>query len=595
MKKISVQILLIILEICAGAAVQAQTDTSATPYGFVLITSSPGGARISINGADAGQITPFQARLRVGRYQYRLIPPTDTYHPLEDSFAISQNSTTRIDAVLKPNFGNVYIRSNPSGAEILIDSIPMGATPKTVYDLKSGMHAVTLTKDEYKPLSQKFLIEDGKTTILSLDLPAGFGILAVVAAPPETEIFVDGVLKKTGFYSGQLASGNHDVEVRLDNYHSQKISFTSQEGEEKRLTFDMIPKVGSISVMVDPPETKIYLDGEYLGLSPMMIPGKFAGDYDLRLQKDGFADIEKTISVVENEVVTVPDTMHKGCNVNVTSVPLGARILLAGEMIGETPGHVILPYDTSQLIVHKRFFFDRPYTVAVDHNGQSLDFELFRATTDLAIKTNVRNVGAILKLQNTGPGETLKSKNFQFQVPAKNALPAGEYSIQLTKPRFKTLEDHFALDIGGKEISYTLVPERFRKKGAAMFFSLLFPGTGQTYLRRGGAEPLLGIVGYAALGAGIYYYYDATSTYHDYLASSFDNEREKLKNGYKESARYSKICLITAGSVWGVNMLWTMIMPGEKKRFRKLGITGYYDPDLRAGSIALVVRNPSLR
>ncbi|MBR5147087.1 MAG: PEGA domain-containing protein [Bacteroidales bacterium] len=56
-------------------------------------------------------------------------------------------------------------------------------------------------------------------------------------------------------------------------------------------------------------EVDIYIDGEYYGQTPNIIPGIMPGEHQLRLTKIGCYDIEKTITVVEGKTLNVNEKM----------------------------------------------------------------------------------------------------------------------------------------------------------------------------------------------------------------------------------------------------------------------------------------------
>ncbi len=67
------------------------------------------------------------------------------------------------------NMGELFVQTNPSGAEVAIDGVKQGLTPLTL-NLKTGPHYVVLTKAGYYPWEAEVKIKETETVPLELDL-----------------------------------------------------------------------------------------------------------------------------------------------------------------------------------------------------------------------------------------------------------------------------------------------------------------------------------------------------------------------------------------------------------------------------------------
>lgn len=74
---------------------------------------------------------------------------------------------------------------------------------------------------------------------------------------------------------------------------------------------DPVPVYGILNVESEPMGAKIYLDGELKGETPAVVSNVLIGSCDLRLVKDGFVPVDKTITIKENEVLEVKEKMQK--------------------------------------------------------------------------------------------------------------------------------------------------------------------------------------------------------------------------------------------------------------------------------------------
>ena len=99
--------------------------------------------------------------VQVGKFEPRVIPLT-----------IQANVQTAQYIELKDvrATGTLDVRSEPSGARLLIDGQPRGTTPAVIRDLASGNHAVVLELGGRKA-TQAVTIDPGSTSQLVVRIP----------------------------------------------------------------------------------------------------------------------------------------------------------------------------------------------------------------------------------------------------------------------------------------------------------------------------------------------------------------------------------------------------------------------------------------
>ena len=70
---------------------------------------------------------------------------------------------TGLPAAVQKTYGSVDISTDPKGANILIDGVELGVTPKTIENLETGPHNLVLAYPGYETLQKRIIVEDGKT------------------------------------------------------------------------------------------------------------------------------------------------------------------------------------------------------------------------------------------------------------------------------------------------------------------------------------------------------------------------------------------------------------------------------------------------
>lgn len=116
-------------------------------------------------------------------------------------------------------YSQVYVRSNPSGALIYLNSKNMGKrTPDSLNWLPEGKQSVTLKLPLYQDTTFTFYLngETKKNLFVDLSLnPKNFGSLYVSSTPAGSDIWLNNVLlnKKTPWVINQLVPGDYKVKL----------------------------------------------------------------------------------------------------------------------------------------------------------------------------------------------------------------------------------------------------------------------------------------------------------------------------------------------------------------------------------------------
>ncbi|MFA4861185.1 PEGA domain-containing protein [Methanoregula sp.] len=145
--------------------------------GWIYVSSSPGGATVTIDGVNFGQ-TPASGSLKLNNIPVgeRTVALTlSGYHPYSVVTSVSPNTVSEVSKILQPlspsaGRGSLSVSSTPAGANVLLDNNFIGITPLTVNDVTAGNHLLTLTLDGYQEYSTTTLVNAGATSTVSAAL-----------------------------------------------------------------------------------------------------------------------------------------------------------------------------------------------------------------------------------------------------------------------------------------------------------------------------------------------------------------------------------------------------------------------------------------
>jgi hypothetical protein len=145
--------------------------------GWVYVSSSPGGASVTLDGNAVGQ-TPASGSLKLNPVmagEHTVALDRTGYKRYSTKTSVSPNTVSEVSAVLVPESapagtGSMAVSSNPAGATILVDNNFIGISPLTAPDIAAGEHLVTFRLDGYQDYSTGALVNAGTTSTVSAAL-----------------------------------------------------------------------------------------------------------------------------------------------------------------------------------------------------------------------------------------------------------------------------------------------------------------------------------------------------------------------------------------------------------------------------------------
>ena len=225
--------------------------------------------------------------LEYGTYTYRVT--TTKYFDSEGRFTLNDRRKTHIENVaLRANFSTITLNA-AEGVEIYIDGVKQGVGSWTG-GLKPGVYSVECRKANHKSVLENIKIEEKTDRTFQLKNPEPItGVLAVITRPVGADVYVDGEKRGVSpLVIEELLIGEHDVEVKMANFRSEKAVVEVREKETSEHTFTM-SNVANMTLTSNPTGATLYINGENVGLTPYSAE-MTSGDYDIRLVKKGYEE-----------------------------------------------------------------------------------------------------------------------------------------------------------------------------------------------------------------------------------------------------------------------------------------------------------------
>ena len=257
--------------------------------GLLTIEAVPAGARLTVDGRPLGETPLADLAVEAGTRQLRFTHPR--HQALEMTVEVTGRSERqRIDAELLPNWGEVRYVTQPPGARILIDGEDTGLTTPATAEILAGEHEVALALAGHQSHRERILIaplEQREAPLIRLR--QSDAQLRVSTRPGQAGVTIDGQYRGESPVSAALRSGRaYRVQIFKAGYAAHSATLTLKAGETRRVSFDLEPLTGLVSVQAEPPQAVILVDGQAKGRvnQVLELPTR---PHQLEIQADGYA------------------------------------------------------------------------------------------------------------------------------------------------------------------------------------------------------------------------------------------------------------------------------------------------------------------
>lgn len=325
---------LFIVVSCFSSALFAQEKVSVR----VNVTSQPSGASVIVDGNDRGTTPVTLFDLEPGRHhiKYRMAGYYEA-----DRFVDTTTEGPFIEknVVLSEKKGILLIKSEPQGANIIIDGVTVGQTPRLITHLAAkDTYSVKLRKAGYQDQVIQVRFDGRRPQVREETLVLASGTVHVMSDPPGANILLNGISKGvTPVLVKDVPKGRAVVKFSLDGFEEEVRELVINAGDIQTLSVPMKGLPGTLRLSSLPEGARFYVNDESKGRGPLAIPGLKPGEYVVRAEMDGYATITKTISIVNgssaSEEFRLSNIMGR---IEVRSSPVGAQVWLDGRLIGTT-------------------------------------------------------------------------------------------------------------------------------------------------------------------------------------------------------------------------------------------------------------------
>jgi len=174
---------------------------------------------------------------------------------------------------------------------------PIDILPNSVGDL-----ANKIAKNVY-------IKNDKNSNIRDLSITEGTGIIYIKSNPIKAKIYIDGILSGiTPTTLTNISSGNHTLKLEWETGIEKEDYITILPNEVKKLNYNSDQAVNynanKITILSNPMEKNVYLDGEFIGQTPFILENINPGNYYLFIYDDEYFTLDN-IEIKKNQDQTI--------------------------------------------------------------------------------------------------------------------------------------------------------------------------------------------------------------------------------------------------------------------------------------------------
>jgi formylglycine-generating enzyme required for sulfatase activity len=238
-----------------GCGVLQKFDYALTPaWSDITIDSIPGRAIVLVDGKPRGS-TPLTFELLAGDHEIEL--KVERFKPWRTRLTVAANRPQVLDPIrLQPADGSLTVKTNPSGANVMLSNTFAGQTPTKLTLSADTPHLIQLSKAGYKTENREISVNSAASKTLSVKLKPKLGIIHLVVAPADAEIVIDGKLGGRVPRRLRLVAVEHRLEIKKKGYQSYRTRITPRPGFPQEISVTLIKQAAAENVTTDIITTK---------------------------------------------------------------------------------------------------------------------------------------------------------------------------------------------------------------------------------------------------------------------------------------------------------------------------------------------------
>ncbi|TMA25455.1 MAG: PEGA domain-containing protein [Deltaproteobacteria bacterium] len=308
------------------------------------ITSGRAGDTVRIDDNEVGK-TPVTVDLLPGPHTVALVSP-DGRSAEQHIDVLAGRKKMSLPIELSREAGGpatLSVTTEPSNANVLVDGAVLGRTPYQG-ELAPGQHLVAVEMEGRLRQERKIFAREGRDSNVSFALPSvpKDPALSVESDPLGAAVILDGKEKGRTPYLAPLASGRHQLVVKMEGHREVGSEFTMPKDHDYGIRLDLPMGSGSgsrLTLTSQPGGAAVTLDGKEVGLTPWAAEMR-PGNHRVAVAAKGYLKEERLVAVQPNRDVDLTFALNRSpgpARLHVETEPPEAQVTVDGNPLGTSP------------------------------------------------------------------------------------------------------------------------------------------------------------------------------------------------------------------------------------------------------------------
>jgi formylglycine-generating enzyme required for sulfatase activity len=267
------------------------------------------GAAVEVNGRLVGTTPLGGVELELGSHE--VVLRADRHQVHATTVTVERpGEEQHLSVELVPAWAAVTVRSQPSGADVIVDGSSMGITPLTT-DLGAGRHRLELRLAGFKPHASTLeVVANEPRTLGVIRLVPDDGILDLESDPAGATVTVDGGFIGQSPLRLALAPGtDHEIKVAKTGHRTQALTVRLEAGARTSRSVRLEPIYGEVEILSTPSGAQVVIDGTAVGLTATTVTLP-AVSHTVELRKAGYEPFTATVVPEEGLLETLHATLQ---------------------------------------------------------------------------------------------------------------------------------------------------------------------------------------------------------------------------------------------------------------------------------------------
>ena len=220
------------------------------------------------------------------------------------SYLISNQLNSDDEIISDIESGRVIVKTEPEGAEIYLDNLFKGLTPKLIEGLSKGAHNLVLSLSGYEDINKIIILDNSDIFEVNEYFFAKTGNLRVLSKPIGAKIFIDDIfINYTPADIPELLVKKYFLRLELDAHDTIYDEIFIKNNSNLTKSYNLKTQLGEVRVFSIPEGLKIKINNKtYLENSPKVTNLKLKeGRYELEFLKNGYLPIKRDIFINANK------------------------------------------------------------------------------------------------------------------------------------------------------------------------------------------------------------------------------------------------------------------------------------------------------